>query len=201
MSRTYGKLLRTVLCVALLGVSLYANRHFAYEEKHPPATPSARTLAAYAPPRAEVRTPDQVRAIYYVRNAEVGPFQILVSVDQFRDLAAASQYTALVSHDDELIGNDFAIHYDYWLSRGDGAWYHATSALRTPSSASGFYWEFHQQDEFTWIAQPRYAGVELITALSWFLLLASAVWLMGIVLSCRVYPLNPNLPGAWRWTT
>jgi hypothetical protein len=155
---------------------------FVYQDSYPPTAPQSVRIVAFAPPRAEVYYEDEVKSA-----RPDGPFEVEISIVKLEELAVRSNYNPLVSHG---VGGSSSesIVYNYWLSRGDGAWYHAESSLKPPVFGLWFRNQWQRQDDFTWIAQPVYehwlsrviVGVGALAAIFGFYLL---LWL------CR----------PWRW--
>ena len=150
------KVTQTFLSLLILGGGLRLLDSPRRHTKYRPTTPASRTLTAYKPPRAEVYAASRIQFADHFPAKTLEPFQLPVSIEQFQELAITSPYTALVFRGD--INTTFEIEYDYWLSRGDGAWYHTRICLKEPDFGPSFHNEWHREDDFTWLVRPIYNG-------------------------------------------
>jgi len=126
-----------------LAVGLAPAGFFGWKLKHPPVSSAKQEFHLYMPASREIRSWDEVRTVTQVRGGEAGPFRIFVSCDEFDRLARESKNKPLVARMEYSISENLT--QEYWLSRGDGAWYTTSVSVAAP------WWNFWWNTE--WVRQ------------------------------------------------
>ena len=106
------------------------------------------------PERAEVRSSWEIKHTQRVdgRMVEFTPLLIHISLDEFRRRAAESQHSALISY----ATDDRQLAHHYWLSRGDGAWYHVWTSHELTFAGFWFKNKLEKVSDRKWIVHRKF---------------------------------------------
>ncbi len=123
--------------------ALGAGFYIGWREVCSPQAPKAQEVTVYLPPRAEIHSSAEV---------EAKVFGIAVSQQKFQEFAATSSHNVLAVYNAK---DGQPLVYEYWLSRGDGSWYHAVaSTIEYPNWDNRFRVHWVQKNDRVWLAVP-----------------------------------------------